>query len=106
MSKYCIVLSTFESENQAEPIIKEVLNAQLAACIQVMDIRSHYVWDGAVCNDKEVLVLFKTSERLYNELKELLEEIHPYDTPEIIRVPIESGASAYLQWIDDVTKGI
>ena len=104
MEQYCIVLSTFETEDQAKPVIDRVLSEKLAACIQVLNIGSHYVWNGALCNDKEVLVLFKTSSRLYEELKCLLEEIHPYDTPEIIRIPIQSGSEGYLRWIDEVTK--
>ena len=102
--KYCIVMSTFETIEQAQPVIDKVLDMKLAACIQTINIGSHYSWNGSLCHDKEILVLFKTSTTLYNSLKSELEILHPYDTPEIIRISIEDGAAAYLKWIDDVTK--
>ena len=102
--KYCIVISTFETIEQAQPVIDKVLDMKLAACIQTINIGSHYSWNGSLCHDKEILVLFKTSTTLYDSLKSELEILHPYDTPEIIRISIEDGAAAYLKWIDDVTK--
>ena len=103
-NKYCIVMSTFETLDQARSVIEKVLELKLAACIQTLDIGSHYSWNGSICHDKEVLVLFKTSTSLYSDLKDELEVLHPYETPEIIRISIEDGAAAYLKWIDSVTK--
>ena len=104
MSKYCIVITTFGNEEDARKVISEVLNSKLAACMQTLNIGSHYVWDGDVCHDSEVLVLFKTSWALYDELEEIIKEMHPYDTPEIIAIDIEKGFKGYLDWMDDVTK--
>lgn len=104
MSKYCVVLTTLGNETDTRKIIDSVLNEQLAACIQTVNIGSHYSWDGSVCHDQEILVLFKTSWELYDELESKIKEIHPYDTPEIIAVDIEKGFKGYLDWIDDVTK--
>lgn len=104
MNKYCIVMTTFENEEQADEIIEAVLKEKLAACIQTTDISSHYTWNGSICHDKEILVLFKTSDCNYNELKEIIKSMHPYETPEIIKVPIEDGLQEYLGWMDDVTK--
>lgn len=104
MSKYCIVITTFGNEEDARKVISEVLNSKLAACMQTLNIGSHYVWNGDVCHDSEVLVLFKTSWALYDELEEKIKELHPYDTPEIIAIDIEKGFKGYLDWIDDVTK--
>ena len=104
MSKYCIVITTLGNEEDAQKIINEVLNSKLAACMQTLNISSHYIWDGDVCHDSEVLVLFKTSWALYDELEGKIKELHPYDTPEIIAVDIEKGFKGYLDWIDDVTK--
>lgn len=104
MSEYCIVMSTFENEDQANEIIEAVLKEKLAACIQTTGISSHYSWNGDICHDKELLVLFKTPASLYEELKQKIESMHPYETPEIIKVPIEDGLPAYLSWMDDVTK--
>lgn len=104
MHNYCIVLTTFENPAQAKIVIDRLLQDKLVACIQEMDIRSHYVWKENICNDNEVLVLMKTTDKLYDELKELMLEIHPYDTPEILRLNIEDGFKGYLSWIDEVTR--
>lgn len=104
MNKYCVVLTTLGNEDDARKIIDIVLSEKLAACMQTVNIGSHYTWDGEVCHDQEVLVLFKTSWALYDELESKIKENHPYDTPEIIAVDIEKGFKGYLDWIDGVTK--
>lgn len=103
MSKYCIAFSTFANSEQAQMVIDCVLNERLAACIQVIDIKSHYMWEGEVCHDDEKLVLFKTSWEKYAALERRVQELHPYDTPEIIAVDIEKGLDSYLQWISEIT---
>jgi periplasmic divalent cation tolerance protein len=104
MGKYGIVLTTFEHEQQAKPVIDEILRCQLAACVQEIKIKSHYTWKGELCREDEVLVLFKTRKELYHELEKKLLEIHPYDTPEILFVDVEKGSAAYLAWIDEQTR--
>ena len=104
MNKYCVVMTTLGNIEDAERVISSILENKLAACMQTVNIGSHYTWDGEVCHDQEVLVLFKTSWALYDELEAKLKEIHPYDTPEIIAVNIEKGFKGYLDWIDEVTK--
>lgn len=103
MSKYGIVLTTFENEQQAKPIIEEILRCGLAACVQEIKIKSHYAWKDQLCREDEVLVLFKTRKALYPELEKKLLEIHPYETPEILLVNVENGSAAYLAWIDEQT---
>lgn len=104
MNKYCVVLTTLGNEKDARKIIDGILNDKLAACMQTMSIGSHYTWEGEVCHDQEILVLFKTSWALYDALESKIKELHPYETPEIIAIDIEKGVKGYLDWIDDVTK--
>lgn len=104
MSKYCVVLTTLGNYDDANELINSVLECKLAACMQTINIGSHYTWNGSVCHDKEVLVLFKTTWSLYDELELKIKQTHPYDTPEIIAVDIEKGYAAYLAWIDEVTE--
>ncbi|KXB55494.1 divalent-cation tolerance protein CutA [Lachnoanaerobaculum saburreum] len=104
MSEYCIVLTTFENKEQAKPIIDIILQEKLAACIQEMSIQSHYLWKEELCNDNEILVLIKTTNELYKVLEAKLLEIHPYETPEIIRVDIADGSLGYFSWIKEVTR--
>ena len=104
MSEFCIALTTFENREQAKPVIDTVLEERLAACVQEVNIHSHYVWENELCNDDEVLVLFKTRTNLFFELQSRLLELHPYDTPEVIQVEISNGFDGYLSWIKEVTK--
>lgn len=104
MSDYCIILTTFENENQSKSVIDTILQEKLVACVQEIGIRSHYTWKDKLCNDNEILVLLKTTNELYKKLKDRLIEIHPYETPEIVRINIEDGSPDYLSWIKAVTK--
>ncbi|HEY8348329.1 MAG TPA: divalent-cation tolerance protein CutA [Clostridia bacterium] len=103
MGKYGIVLTTFESEQQAKPVIDGILNCKLAACVQEIKIKSHYTWKNELHHDDEILVMFKTRKELYPELEKKLLEIHPYETPEILLIDAEKGSAAYLSWIDEQT---
>lgn len=104
MNKYCIAISTFENRETAQPIIDQILTEKLAACIQVIDIKSHYMWKGDVCHDDEVLVLFKTAWSRFDLLECRIKELHSYETPELIAIDIEKGFKGYLEWIDEVTR--
>lgn len=104
MHAYGIVLTTFENEQQARPVIDEILRCRLAACVQEIKIKSHYSWKGELCHEDEVLVLLKTRKELYPQLEKKLLEIHPYETPEILFVDAEKGSAAYLAWIDEQTR--
>ena len=102
MSKYCIVMTTVASEDDADTLINPILETKLAACIQTIDIGSHYTWKDEVCHEKEVLILFKTTWELYDRLEAKIKELHPYEIPEIIAVDVERGSRDYLKWIDEV----
>ncbi len=99
MGEYCMVMTTFEDDAQADPVITAVLEKRLAACVQTLGINSHYTWENERYRSSEVLVMMKTEKSVYPELESLLLELHPYDTPEIIQVPISNGSSEYLGWI-------
>ena len=104
MSEYCIVLTTFENKEQGKTVIDVILQEKVVACVQEVDIQSHYVWKDELCNDNEILVLMKTTNELYEVLKDRLLEIHPYETPEIVRIDIADGSKGYLSWIKEVTR--
>ena len=101
MSEYCVVLTTLGNHTDAQTIIDNVLESNLAACIQTFDINSHYRWKGEICHDPEVMILFKTTWERYYALESRIKELHPYDTPEIIAIDIEKGCKEYLEWIKD-----
>lgn len=104
MNKYCVVSTTFADESDAIKLINHVLKEQIVACAQVMNIKSHYKWQGEIHHTTEVLVIFKTRWGFYDTLESEIKKLHPYEVPEIIAVDIEKGLPSYLMWIDEVTK--
>lgn len=99
MSGACVVVTTVADSEQASRIARAVLEARLAACVQVQAISSHYWWDGRIENAAEQLMSFKTTAANYPELERLILSLHPYEVPEIISLPIAQGSRAYLDWI-------
>jgi periplasmic divalent cation tolerance protein len=101
---YSVVITTTGNQEQAEALARSILDARLAACIQVQAITSFYSWKGDQCSDPECLLLIKTKHALYAALTEHILANHPYETPEIIELPITRGSNSYLTWIDDSTR--
>ncbi|WP_456294575.1 divalent-cation tolerance protein CutA [Vibrio sp. AK197] len=103
-SGYCIVLTTTNDQRNRQLIIDSVLQEKLAACIQAMPIESNYLWQGETCCDHETLLIFKTTDRCYQELADLIAQLHDYETPQIVKIPFSDGANPYLQWLSASTK--
>ncbi len=100
---YCVVLTTCASDDDAHALASALLDQQLAACVQVVQIHSYYIWEGAQQSEPEKLLLIKTRRSLYDRVAEALRAVHKYETPEIVCLPIVAGSPAYLRWIDEVT---
>ncbi|MGD9580415.1 MAG: divalent-cation tolerance protein CutA [Vampirovibrionia bacterium] len=101
MSQYAVVLITAPDEQTAEMIAKALVEQELAACVNIIpSIRSIYSWDGSICDDSEVMMVVKTIAEKFDKLEAVVKDIHSYDVPEIILLPIEKGSKNYLQWID------
>ncbi|MHC1590839.1 MAG: divalent-cation tolerance protein CutA [Candidatus Helarchaeales archaeon] len=92
------------SPKQASEIARAVVESKLAACVNVIpNVTSVYTWQGKVEEDQESLLVMKTREELFESLKEKILNIHSYDLPEIIFLPIKSGHQPYLEWISQST---
>jgi periplasmic divalent cation tolerance protein len=100
-SGYVVVLTTVGSEGQGEELARSIVDAGLAACVQIQAIRSVYKWKGEVCAEPEFLLLIKTAERQYDRLEQHIKAHHSYETPEIVKLPIAGGSREYLGWIDE-----
>ncbi len=97
-----VVFSTFGSAEEARRVSRTVVEEHLAACANILPaIESIYHWKGAVETATETLVLFKTSRERYLQFEHRLKELHSYEVPEIVALPIQAGLSAYLQWIQE-----
>ncbi len=100
---YSIVMTTCSNREEAESLAQSILDQRLAACVQLSDVDSFYIWDEKLNRDAEVRLLIKTTDALYAKLEEHITENHLYEIPEIVMFPIASGAQNYLNWIDEVT---
>jgi periplasmic divalent cation tolerance protein len=104
MTGFCVVLTTTDSEEHAEGIIDAVLAAKLAACLQLIPIKSCYVWEGKIARDNEILIQIKAKIADYDDLAACIRAAHTYDVPEIVRLDIAAGEKPYLDWITAVTR--
>lgn len=95
-----IVLVTAPNTEEAEALAKRIVEAKLAACVQVLpEMRSFYFWDGAVRREPEHLLLIKTLPEKYEALKSFILENHSYDVPEIIALQASDVSESYLGWL-------
>jgi periplasmic divalent cation tolerance protein len=101
---FIIVYTTTGSEEDAEKIAETLVSERLAACVQYTRIKSVYTWKGKVNKDDEFLIAVKTKRKLYKAVEKRIKELHPYECPEIIAVPIVSGGRDYLAWVSENTK--
>ncbi|GAC1330839.1 MAG: divalent-cation tolerance protein CutA [Beijerinckiaceae bacterium] len=104
MTGFCVVLTTTDSEEHAQRIVDAVLDAKLAACLQLIPIKSCYVWEGKVVREAEVLIQLKAKVADYDDLAACIRRVHTYDVPAIVRLDIAAGETSYLDWIAAVTK--
>ncbi len=98
-ARACVVMTTVSNREQAEKLARIVLEARLAACVQIQEIASYYWWDGKINHDAEQLLYLKTMSDKYQALETLLVANHGYDTPEILQLPVEAGFEKYLDWM-------
>ena len=102
--KEIVVFITASNEDEAAKISRAVVEARLAACVNIVkDIRSIYSWQGKIEDEKEVLMILKTQKTLFDSLMKKVKELHSYTVPEIIALPITSGSEEYLKWLREVT---
>ena len=104
-SEYCIVFVTCANESQAQAIASAVLENRHAACVNIVPgVRSLYWWNGAVQDDSELLCIMKTRTDRFEALRDAVAQVHAYDVPEIIAMPISAGHQPYLNWINDSVR--
>ena len=105
MPDCCQVTTTVATRQEAERIAALLVEERLAACVQVIGpVASTYRWQGAVERAEEWYCHCKTTRARYPTLEARLRELHPYETPEIIAVPIVAGLPAYLAWIEECVR--
>jgi len=98
---YQIILCTCPDQKAAAYIAGQMIEHHLAACVNIVPgITSVYQWQGKIESAQEHLLIIKTQINQYQAIETKIKQIHPYELPEIIAVPIEHGLPEYLHWID------
>jgi periplasmic divalent cation tolerance protein len=102
---HLLVITTVDDEDLAGVLAIEAVEQRLAACVHILAAgRSVYLWQEQVEEAREHTLLIKTAAARYPLLQEWLLQRHPYDTPEIIALPITAGLPDYLDWIRQCTR--
>lgn len=104
MSGVCVVTTTVDSAEAADTLAKNVVEARLGACVQIVPIRSVYRWDGEVHVDAEWQCVVKTSAIRVDELVAHIKAHHTYDVPEIVVTSVAGGNNDYLAWVSEETS--
>lgn len=100
-----VIFITAPHEDDAVKIARTLVKARLAACVNIVkNVRSIYTWQGNIEDDSEVLMIVKTRKSLFSALSAKVKDIHRYDVPEIIALPITAGSEEYLRWLQESTE--
>ena len=100
------VQATAGSREEADRVAAALLERRLAACVQVVGpVESRYWWEGRLETATEWLCLVKTTDDRVDEVVAVIQDVHSYDVPEIIALPVVAGSEAYLRWIAEVLTG-
>jgi periplasmic divalent cation tolerance protein len=104
-SSAIIVLITAGSREEAVRLAEMLVNSRLAACVQILpEIESLYFWKDKVERQPETLLIAKTVEAKFDELRKEVTALHSYEMPEIIALPIINASTPYLEWLASITK--
>jgi periplasmic divalent cation tolerance protein len=102
-TNYLLVMTTCPSREVAERLANQVLGQHLVACVNMLPaMQSWYFYEEELMQDQEILMLMKTREDCYPHLQALLLQLHPYEEPEIIALPIQTGSPTYFAWMDNM----
>ena len=102
--KILVVLVTAVNQEEAVRIGKEMVNAKLAACANIIPgVKSIYRWKGKVVKAQEVLLILKSSKPRYRALEKAIKAVHTYEIPEIIALPVMEGLAQYIGWVRSET---
>jgi len=105
-SPITMAIVTAPSHDVADRLVTTIVEERLAACGNIVPgLTSIYHWEGALQRDSEVLIIFKTTKAVLARLMARVDEIHPYDVPEVLAVPVTAGLDAYTTWVAENVHG-
>lgn len=98
------VITTTASREEAQALAQALVEQGLAACVQLEEIESFYIWKGSVQRDMEYRVVAKTTEERYPEVERAIKEMHSYELPAIYGVPLSYIYAPYAQWVESSSQ--
>jgi periplasmic divalent cation tolerance protein len=102
--KATIVFCTVPTEDSAQQIARTLVKEQLAACVNIIPgIRSVFRWEGKICEDPELLLLIKTRHEEFDRLAGRLQQLHPYEVPEVLGLPVSLSTVDFITWLYQAT---
>lgn len=102
----CVVITSVGTEQQAVEISEEMVVRRLATCVNIIPcLRSVYRWKGKICTDSEYLLYIKTRMSLFEQVSDAIRELHSYELPEILALPVLAAEPAFQQWVVDTASG-
>ena len=102
--QFIIVLTTYPIDKDADSLAATLVEERLAACVNILPpMRSVYRWKDAIERADERQIVIKTTKARLTALEARIRTLHPYDVPEFVVLPIESGSAAYLSWLAENT---
>ena len=103
--QYIIVFVTTANKQEAEKISRNLLEAKLIACANILGpVASHFHWGGKVEQAEEFLVIMKSRSDLFEKLSTVVSKLHSYEVPEIIAIPVIAGSKPYLAWLENILR--
>lgn len=103
--EYCVIYITVGNPDEARRIADTLVEEKIAACCNIVPgIHSVYRWKGKICRDAETLLILKTRRASFEKLRARAKELHSYEVPEIIALPILEGHTPYMDWLRDETE--
>ena len=102
-----IVLITASSDEEAEKIARTLVADRLAACVNIIPgIRSIFFWDGKTQDERETLLVAKSTASHMERITARVKELHSYSVPEVIALPVTAGSPGYLAWLNETVKRV
>ncbi|WP_341753283.1 MULTISPECIES: divalent-cation tolerance protein CutA [unclassified Candidatus Tisiphia] len=99
VQRCCVILTTTDDQQVVDKLTISLLEANLAACIQVDNVVSYFKWEGKISSVPEFRIVVKAKSDNYNAIEKMIIDIHNYDLPQIIKLDIQDGLPAYLNWV-------
>ena len=104
--EYTLVMVAASSREEAEKIATTLLEKKLIACANILGpVSSRFWWQGKIDSAEEYIIFMKTKRELFDQVADNVKQLHSYEVPEIIALPIVEGAKPYLEWINSNLTG-